>query len=118
MAASAGFMKLAQAAADGDPAAIALAANRDSSPFDGPGTTENVAKHFPFEIHEVSKDDTERDERTTDEIARLLAVADTVLGRESPHGSVTTHRAKTVGQRRLEEARALAGGRPQNPIER
>jgi hypothetical protein len=80
------------------------------------GTTKNVVKHFDFEVHEVDRDDTEQDTRTTDEIARLLAVADSVMGREKPYGSVNRYAPKTVGQRRLEQARAST--RPENRIER
>lgn len=97
MAASAGYLKLAQAAGDGDPAAIALLANTDSKnvnpavgPFDT-GTTKNVLKHFPFELDEIEWEEAKQDTRTTDEIARLLTEATGMFG-EKPYGANQTHR--------------------------
>jgi hypothetical protein len=86
-------------------------------PFD-PGPGGHVGKHFDFEVHEVSRDDTENDTRTTDEIARLLAVADSVMGREKPYGSVNRYAPKSVAARNAAESRELADGRAQNRIER
>lgn len=99
MAASAGYMKLAQAAEDGDPAAIALAGNRDTANYNpavGPfgGDVSVLMREPPFKVHEVDRDDTEQDTRTTDEVARLLALADNVMGREKPHGSGSHHPAQ------------------------
>ena len=126
MAASAGYMKLAQAAADGDPAAIALAGNRDISnyravvgPFET-GTTPDMVKHFDFPVHDTgtSGDPSERDERSEDEIVRLLAEAAGMFAEKKPYGSVTRIPPKSVAARNAAERRELAGGRAQNRIER
>ena len=41
------------------------------SPFDGPGTREEVGKHFDFEVHEITDEDP-TDTQAEKEIARLL----------------------------------------------
>jgi hypothetical protein len=80
---SRGFMKLAQDAADGDPAAIVLLANRDAKnyravvgPFES-GTTQDMVRHFDFDVDDVgARDDGDpTDDRSHDEIVRLLAKA-------------------------------------------
>ena len=59
------------------------------SPFEG--SPEVLLKKPDFEVHEVSRDDTEQDERSTDEIARLLAKAAGMFA-EKPYGANVTHR--------------------------
>ena len=75
-----------------------------------------MQRHFDFDIHEVDRDDTEHDTRTTDEVARLLAVADSVVGREKPYGSVNRYAPKSVAARNAAEQREST--KPQNRIER
>jgi hypothetical protein len=73
------------------------------------------------EIHDTgARDDGDpTDTQSAKEIARLLKEhggTDLFGGGGAAYGANTTHRAKTIGQRRLEQARAST--RPENLIER
>jgi hypothetical protein len=62
-----------------------LAADYPSA-FDGPGAGPMTFRNLP-EVHEVSRDDTEDDKRSTEEIARLLNDYPDLLSKESPSGA-------------------------------
>ena len=85
---------------------VNLANASTPSAFDAPGTVEGVQQHYPFRVHDTgsSRDPSEQDTRSTEEIARLLAEAAGMFG-DKPQSGNRTYRP----------TRTAAPGRPGSP---
>jgi hypothetical protein len=93
-------------------AEVARLARENPSAFDTPNDLGGVQQHFPFPVHEVSRDDTESVTDIDAEINRYLAEHSGMFGRDKPQS----------GNRKGRLAGRYPGtgpsGKPQNAIVR